>query len=650
MDDVTRTALESIRLDWAVTPDDVWEPQAPLHVAGLHEAALQDVLRVFDDARRSSAASPLGVALRGPAGSGKTHLLGQVRERVQAAGGYFFLIKLLDGEDFWRSILVAILEDLSRPSLTHRSQSAQLLDRLGRSAGVADDVREAVAGDAPLTRETLDTYVRAVYRVHPRHRRRSQHVLRALALTESDDFAQQDVGTALLLADTDDTEDFGAWGIQNARLGYQEIVENISRVIAMDDAAVVAVDQIDTLLASDGDGADAAARVDRVAHGLMSLRESMSRTASVVSCVSAAWDYLEEQVPQAIIDRYRTPAMLQRPESTDFTRALLAKRFAQFYSRIDFVPPYPTWPVTEAAVATSIDFTPRDVMRSVDRHVGAALRSGRFREMTAFAAPDAPDLVVPPSNSDPVQIDQVGRLDRRFAELIVDADPSAAFDPAREDSVVPGLLTAGLQCLADAVDADSELFSFDARPGNRPALHARMRRTVDPATDTEQSWAFRAISAQHYRAVQARLDKAATAAGISGDPTLRSLFLLRRDRWPTGAKTAARLAELSARGARVVSWTADDVRVLMALQVMRAERSEYLTDWVATRRPAGQVSFLTELADAVTAPVVRRSSTPRVRPTTKVVTASRLADAVSAGGLSPSAAAHLFASAATSHR
>ncbi|GAB19868.1 hypothetical protein GOEFS_096_00450 [Gordonia effusa NBRC 100432] len=646
MDDITRSALESIRLDWAVTPDDVWEPQAPLHVPGLHDAALAEVLRAFDDARRSSGASPLGVAIRGPAGSGKTHLLGQIRERVQAVGGYFFLIKLLDGEDFWRSVLVALLEDLTRPTPTHASQLAQLLDRLATAAGLAADDLAAIAGGAPLTRKSLDAFVTGVYRQHPRHRRRSQHVLRALALTESDDFEQQDIGTALLLADVDDSEDFAAWGIQNARLGYQEIVENISRIIAMDDAAVVAVDQIDTLIATNhaDDEADERA-VNRVAHGLMTLRETMSRTTSVVSCVSAAWDYLEAHTPQSVIDRYRTPARLQRPSSAEFTRALLTKRFAQFYANADFSPPYPTWPVTEEGLASSIDFTPRDVMRTVDRYVSTVLRTGDFGELTEFSAASAQaDIEVRQSNFDPLQIDQLGQLDRRFAELVSAADPRDAFDHRREDAVVPPLLAAGLATWIDALSAGGDMYQQDARPGRNPALHARLRRTIDPLTDAEQFWAFRAIAASHFRAVQSRLDKAGIASAVSVDVSSRSLVLLRRDPWPTGAKTVKMLHDLRNRGAALVNWTADDVKVLMALAAMRAERSEFLAEWIVSRKPAQQVGFLAGITSAATEVI---APTPAVRPSSRPggrSIANRLADAATTGGLSASAAAHLFAS------
>lgn len=90
MDNDIRQALESIRLDWADTPDDVWGTSGTYHVAGLHEQVADETMRSFADAQRSESASPIGVVIRGVAGSGKTHLLGQIRQRVQQHGGYFF--------------------------------------------------------------------------------------------------------------------------------------------------------------------------------------------------------------------------------------------------------------------------------------------------------------------------------------------------------------------------------------------------------------------------------------------------------------------------------------------------------------------------------------------------------------------------------
>ncbi|MGV9713822.1 helicase HerA domain-containing protein [Gordonia sp. NPDC003424] len=651
MDDRTRQALESIRLDWAATPDDVWGAQAPLHVPGLHESTVDDILRAFRDAQRSAAASPLGVAVRGPAGAGKTHLLGQVRERVQAGGGYFFLVKLLDGEDFWRSVLVAMLEDLSRPTPTHRSQLAQLLDRLGRATGVGSDDLTAVTGEVSVTPEILDRYVTAVYTRHSRHRRRSQHILRALVLTEADDFATKDLGEAFLHLDVDDGEELAAWGIRNARLGYQEIVENISRIIAFDNATVLAVDQIDTLIeAAKSENRHDENSVEKVAHGLMSIRETMSRTAAVVSSITAAWEYLEANVMASAMDRFRQPPRLERPPSADFGRALLAKRFAPCFAEAGFTPPYPTWPVTDDALDAAVDFTPRELMRTVDRHIGGCLRSDVFTEMTSLTGNQQAEPK-PISGEKP----ELAQLDRRFAELTAAADPAAALTPGDEDRVVPPLLAAGFASWIEALGDAGAAVAQDPKPSPKAVLHGRVTRILNPDTDTEQSWSFRAISATHARSVQARLKNATTAAGLSLGSASRSLIILRRDPWPSGAKTQDMVTELKERGGQVVAWTDADIRVLTALDRLRAERSEFLSEWTARRNPAARVGFIKDILEpALTAPPAPPplSPAPHAHPATGTARdpangSARAGDRFAVPGLSKTATDVMFGASRT---
>ena len=112
----------------------MWHAQSALHVGGVHDDALDDVMAGFADARGMTDSSPLGVVVRGQAGSGKTHLLGQVRERVQGDGGYFFLVQLLDAANFWQSALVGILDGLGRPGGSRETQLKDLLWELSSLA------------------------------------------------------------------------------------------------------------------------------------------------------------------------------------------------------------------------------------------------------------------------------------------------------------------------------------------------------------------------------------------------------------------------------------------------------------------------------------------------------------------------------------
>lgn len=616
MDQPTRQALESIRLDWADTPDDVWGAVSPYHVEGLHEQIIEETLRSFEDAQRSDSASPIGVVIRGVAGSGKTHLLGQIRRRVQDEGGYFFLVRLLDGSNFWKSITVAMLESLSRPGHTHPTQLAQLLDRLAREAEVAEPTRQAVVGESPLTQEALEEFVTGVYRNHA-HRRRSQHILRAMVLTASQDNDAKDLGEAFLHLDVDDADELAAWGIRNAKLGYQEIVQNVSRIIAFDGASVLAIDQIDTLIEAGKAAAPGEETiVEQVAHGLMALRENMSRTSTVVSSITAAWEYLESHVMRSAVERFRKTPMLERMESTDFSRELLAKRFAPGFARIGFEPPYPTWPVSPAALASAKRLTPRELMIDADRQIMTMLRSGSFAEIisisgenssatarsgardaapvaTTDTAADEPGQLATPAK--PADLSpELARVENRYQELIAGADPLPALVSDTEDRVVPTLLQAGLGTWIEALAGRAGEWRQDPKPGAKAVLHGRIKHVVDPHREIDESWSFRAISATNARAVQTRLANATTAAGLSLGTVERILVVLRRDDWPSGPKTEQMVAELHSRGGKVIAWSEDDIRRLAALAKLRSERPLRLHEWIVERNPAAEIGFLTE--------------------------------------------------------
>src|SRR5687768_15384330 len=107
-----RVALAALRFDLAPTPDDVWRP-SPLNVDDLHKDVVQKILAEIESARHRDHANPAGVVMQGLSGSGKTHLLGMVRERILHENiGYFFLVSLLNSKEFWPSAASCIVEEL----------------------------------------------------------------------------------------------------------------------------------------------------------------------------------------------------------------------------------------------------------------------------------------------------------------------------------------------------------------------------------------------------------------------------------------------------------------------------------------------------------------------------------------------------------
>lgn len=600
-----REALSALRLTWAPTADDLWHSQGALHVPGLHERAMADVLAAFDDASRETDSSPLGVVVRGPAGSGKTHLLGQVRERVQTAGGFFFLVELLDATSFWQSARAGILESLGRPGAERETQLKDLLWELASVAHISRANRRAIIGDDDLTPEILTDFVTALHKARRQTVKRAHHTLRALVLLGAADLELQDIGEAFLVGNTgtlgatDGAErELGAWGLPVPTLTPQESARDISRLVALAGPAVLALDQIDTLLAQSSDRtsdrAEASGQVspdnrdlEHVAHGLMSVRQTMRRTVSVVACLPAAWESIQDRATASVHDRFRTTALLEGLPTPDIGRAILERRFSATYSAAGFTAPYPSWPILPSAFDEATQYTPRQLLKRADAHIRRCLERDTVEELTGLTGE-----VAEPHESDHegARTSDTTELDRRFVEYRNRAVTAAALDPDGEDTTMPGLLSAALEAWITELGEAEQTFRPDPPPGQRVGLHARLRQSLDAATDDERHWAFRAIASGNAIAVQNRIRKALEATGLN--PSRRTLFLLRNTPWPRGSKTAAIVDEFTAVGGRVLPMSDDDIRTMTALRDLIDDNHPDLPRWLRRRRPAHGIGLL----------------------------------------------------------
>ena len=79
---------------------------------------------------RAAVRAPIGLALQGQKGVGKTHLLGGVRQIVQREGGYFFLVDLTTGAAFWEDVAEAMRSELLQKNDDGNLQLTELLRRL----------------------------------------------------------------------------------------------------------------------------------------------------------------------------------------------------------------------------------------------------------------------------------------------------------------------------------------------------------------------------------------------------------------------------------------------------------------------------------------------------------------------------------------
>ncbi|MEU8001077.1 DUF87 domain-containing protein [Catellatospora sp. NPDC049111] len=611
-----RFALEALGLNPAPTPDDVWRP-SPYDVPELHERVVSEILSGVGRARRDENTAPLMVAMQGLAGSGKTHLLGAVRERIQRDGGYFFLVSLISGKTFWESTALCIVEALGRDALGWGSQLKTFHRRFTSQLGLPTEVRDAVAGDAPLTRAHLDAYIVGL-RTHANEvGRECQDTARALVLHGSRNFEAQDIGDAYLMSEPGDPDGRRDWGISPAVRPPQLIVRDISRLIALTlGPSVIAVDQIDTLFAQaktiisrhDGQDREIASVIAPIADGLLNLREITRRTLTVISCLPDTWELLTAYAASPVMDRIRVAVLPDRIPSAAIGQAIVAKRFAAGFAEHRFSAPYDTWPIAVKAFDDSVDCTPRQLLLAADRHVRRCLDRGAVDELYSFRE----DVPVPPHRKGATESSEFTALDVQFRELVATADISGALDPKTEDTHMPALLAAGLAAWIDEQAPTGATFKHDPLPGAKPALHGRLIEVLNATTENEAHWGFRAIGSDSAVAVISRVKAACTKIGLDVEMPLRKLVLLRAEDWPSGKRTAEVLQAFRDAGGVELRLASSELKVLDALRRMRQTADGRFAEWLVSRRPASSRTFLGELLrDKLVPAAADDTSSPR---------------------------------------
>ncbi|MDI5975986.1 helicase HerA domain-containing protein [Amycolatopsis magusensis] len=584
-------ALSALHLDWADTPDHVWR-DSPYHIDGLHTDVLSDVDVGIRSALASPGPSPLGLVLQGQKGVGKTHLLGLVRRHVHRARGYFFLNDLTAGDAFWDDTAQALRRGLLQRDESGVSQLVSFLRRVCLSASVSGEVMGRILEGRGLTKDDVDAFIGGLRRLDRQLAVECADVARALVLYASDDVSTNDVADFYLGGSEEwKTGERRKWGIRPQPKPPLAQVQEITRLLALTGPVVIGVDQLDTLIARSAQRTQSVGEeqllVAQIADGLMRLREVTHRTMTVLMCLPATWMQIKNQGADTVPDRFRESLTLGRVPTAELGRALVEKRLGVAYQSVGFTPPHPTWPIAASAFKGDWEqWTPRELLKRIGAHIDGCLRTGQVTELMSFE-----DHVPVPVVPIPVTPNRFAELDRWFDELRAEADTSVLLDHRTEDEMMPSLLSAALRGWITEVGDDEMEWARPPQNG-QGELHAWLTRTLDEASDLEEHWAFRSISARHHLAVLHRLRKARSAVGLRQGADNRHLILLRNSPWSKGVKTQAELKAFKDAGGRHLKLSDEDMRTFWALDRMFAEGGADLHEWLVDRRPAGRSELL----------------------------------------------------------
>jgi len=631
MTDPKREALAVLRFDWAETPDHIWST-SPYHVDGLHERVEQEIRLGINDANWSEGPSPIGLVLQGQKGVGKTHLLGWVRREVQRQKGYFFLIALNSGESFWSDAADAVRSGLMRVDDHGDTQLARFLRQLCVRIGTPDAMTQAIAGDVPLTGDDLRVFMAGLRRLDPMISRESGDTVRALVLYGSTSPENNTIGQDYLSGKAaQDDHGRQTWGMRRDARHAREIVQDVSKLLALTGPSVMAVDQLDTLLAKATQDPNDPERdseygreVALIADGLMQLRERTRRTLSLVACIPISWQRLRSKAVDSVPDRFVDTLFVGRIVNPERARRFVEAWLDVPYQRIGFDPPHPTWPVAPEAFGTWDEHSAREVLKRVRGHAESCLR-GEIRELTSFDtdAPLVPTGALVTTGREP---ESFAELDATFAKLRDAANIASAINEKTEDEVMPGYLSAALRAWITEIGNDDMTWEAESQPDDK-TVHAGLTRVVDEKLDVEEHWAFRAIAATHHLSALRRLRNAKAAAGGRTSAEGRHLILIRNIDWAKGPKTQAELKEFADAGGKVLRISEDDLRTFSALEELLRSQSYELLEWLVARRPASKSTLLSEILPTIAPQAARLSPNGRsAQPPADTATAETTAE------------------------
>ncbi|MEU1208427.1 ATP-binding protein [Nocardia sp. NPDC005825] len=609
-------ALASVQFSSALGPDAVWSPMT-YHVDGLHSRAIDAITRAVAAARNRPGISPTGIALTGDAGVGKTHMLGWLRHHVQQQGGSFFMPKLLDGRSFWTGAVHGVVTRLSD---SDGGQLGRMLDLLVERTQCGSELRMRLRGNIPLSRGDLDTFVERVADLDPSVALECQDTLRALVLFQANGKEQKEIGRSFLINEEGiEDGERAVWGFRDGARIPQLVFNDLSRLFALTGPIVLAVDQIDSVIARSGQsGRDELA--NQLADGLMRMREETTRTLIVAACIPRSWELIATRAVNSAVDRFSQVELSTAMPSAAVARAIVERHLGSIYGEAGFEPPYPTWPVRPVAFddVSVPSFTPRRLLQMVEEHVRRCLDENAVSELEQFGKPsrDTARIATPPTAG------ELSLWDDRFASLREMADILNPLDPEREDERMPALMDAALRCYIREQDASGSALTIDPRTKVQPALHGRLRRTLDEATEDEEHWSFRAIAHGHHSAVLSRLRSACLEAEIEPGSPKRHLVVLRNTPFSSGKATVKAVAELEAAHGVAIPISEDDLRTFTALESLLTDfrMTPGFGDWLEARRPATRThlfnQFLTPAPYRVDVPAPPRNgaTNPGIEP------------------------------------
>ncbi|MEM1296352.1 MAG: hypothetical protein AAGH89_13375, partial [Verrucomicrobiota bacterium] len=592
--------IDAAQFSWACRLNDVWSNV--LHdVAGLHpnlRAEFDRKIQLLQS--QEDKGSPLGWVLLGEGGSGKTHLLNAFRRMAVEADAYFILLDLTDVRTFWESALQGYIDSLQEEYAEGNPQCEVVLERLVTKQLGAErwkELHQQLQVDDKVDAAT-NQLVQELWKKNRKLQPCEQDVIRCLAYLNSGSFQFYNLGVTWLQGQELDVESRERHGFQRPVEEPMLIASALSSVMSQTAPTVLALDQLDAtvmqLVADSGseratDEAMAETLLLEIGRGLLSLRDKLDRTWTILSCLEQTWSELSNQLKTAV-DRYEDPPrVLNRMSDDDVISSLISQRIGTAAKQVGYRPPYPTWPIHPEAIAKMIGETPRDILKICERHRRDCLERCRVEELKHFEIPSA----VPNSTEEA----ELKRLDELYEKCQAEVDLTEIFAEEAEDKCFAPLLDMAAKLaieenfssLPAGIDTllDASLPSGKVRP-----LNVRLRVIFENEGEREQHYSVRVLQKTNHRAYLARLNAAIVASGIDARLPFRQLRIIRTTPIPTGFFTDRLNRKFKQLGGSFICPDEGEVKKLAALHVLQGSGNDMFNEWIHDRRPISEIGFI----------------------------------------------------------
>jgi hypothetical protein len=339
-----------------------------------------------------------------------------------------------------------------------------------------------------------------------------------------------------------------AFGFKENQKSALDIVKSLPWLMSLWGPTLLAFDQLDPIVAqhhlASGSGTAldmtdgqrvSLSIIEGIGGGLMaSVRSITQKTLNVVVCLEATWEILRNKSLQVVTDSFKEPQWLTQINQREIAQEIVTLRLRDAFQKVNFTPPYPSWPFKPESFGSAADLFPRQILKICEEHRQKCMREDYVTELSKFVYQAGPSIRIQDNNG-------WKQLDQTYEDLRREAPLQQLLAEDSEDETLGKLLQSACRCrikesqFGEEVDAvvDAEF------PGGKSyrSLHARLRLIYRKEGDREKHYCFRALQRSNAIAYQNRLKAAMTAAGIDRNLEFRHLIIVRSTPIPGGSAT-----------------------------------------------------------------------------------------------------------------